>query len=202
MIILDCNQRDEAWYAARLGIPTASGFSKLFTASGKPSSSAETYMYELIGERLTGLQANNYINEWMQRGIDLEDEARDTYQFIRDYEAEKVGFVYLDEKKNVGCSPDGLIGKDGMLEIKCPKTSTHVRYLLKGTIPTEYIPQIQGQLWITGRQWCDFMSYDPDCDPLIIRIERDEDWIYKLSATVMTLNQGIEKAMQQLRRAA
>lgn len=199
MIVLnDLEQGSEAWLQARLGIPTASCFKRLFTSTGKPSTSAETYFYELLAERLTGQPASEYTNEWMVRGTELEPQARSTYEFIQDVQVEQIGFVYLDERRHVGCSPDGLIGDDGLIEIKAPKASTHVKYLLAGKLPADYVPQVQGQLWITGRNFCDFMSYHPDCDPLIVRVDRDEGYIAKLSEEVEKLAKKVDEAMKKL----
>ena len=199
MIVLDdLEQGSEAWHAARLGLPTASNFKKLFTATGKASTSAETYFYELLAERLTGKPSSEFTSEWMVRGTELEPEARATYEFIHDTQVEQIGFVYLDDRRHVGCSPDGLVGPDGLVEFKAPKASTHVKYLLAGKVPSDYVPQVQGQLWITGRKWCDFMSYHPDCDPLIVRVERDDKYITALSAEVDKLAKKLDTAIAKL----
>lgn len=200
MIVLDMEQGTEEWLAARLGIPTASNFKKLFTATGKPSTSAETYFYELLAERLTGKPSNEYTNEWMVRGTELEPEARSTYEFIHDVQVQQIGFVYLDDRRHVGCSPDGLIGDEGLIEIKAPKASTHVKYLLDGKVPSDYVPQVQGQLWITGRKFCDFVSYHPDCDPFIVRVDRDDDYIAGLAAEVEKLAKKLDAAMAKLNK--
>ena len=198
MIVLDLEQGSEAWHAARLGLPTASNFKKLFTSTGKPSTTADTYFYELLAERLTGKPSSEFTSEWMVRGTELEPEARATYEFIHDVQVEQIGFVYLDDRRHVGCSPDGLIGDEGLIEIKAPKASTHVKYLLAGKLPSDYVPQVQGQLWITGCKFCDFMSYHPDCDPLIVRVERDEDYIAGLAAEVDKMAKKLDSAFKKL----
>lgn len=198
MIIVDHEQGTPEWVAARLGIPTASNFKRILTATGKLSTSVDTYFYELLAERITKQPANDYTNEWMARGTELEPEARSTYEFIYDTQVEQVGFVYLDDRRHVGCSPDGLVGDDGTIEIKAPKASTHVKYLLDGKCPADYVPQVQGQLWITGRKFCDFMSYHPDCDPLFVRVLRDNDYIEALTKEVDKLSKRIETAIKKL----
>ena len=116
-----------------------------------------------------------------ERGHMLEPEARKYYSFQRDLDAETVGLIYRDESRMVGCSPDGLVGDDGLIELKCPMAPTHLLWLARyspiggkpGTCPREHRPQVQGQLWVSRRKWCDFMSYHPQLPPLLIRVEPD-----------------------------
>lgn len=176
LIIRDIEQGSDEWFALRAGIPTASEFAKIYTATGKASTSADTYMYNLLAEWLIGPQGETYTNEHMERGKELEDEARDNYVFLSDNDVEQITFAYKDERRLVGCSPDGLIGNDGLLEIKCPAPHTHVKYLLGEKLPTNYVSQVQGQLWVTGRKWCDFLSYHPNAEPLLVRVLPDEKW--------------------------
>jgi len=179
MIIENCEQGTEEWHRARLGIPTASNFDRIMTASGKPSTQAETYMNQLVAEWYTGEATNGYINDAMQRGIELEPLAREAYEFATDSEVEQVGFVYKDADKLCGCSPDGLMIDRGV-EIKCPLPGTHVSYLLAGGLPSKYVGQLQGSMYVTGLELWDFCSYCPGFPPLIITVERDEDYIDKL----------------------
>ena len=174
MKIIDCEQRSDEWFKARLGVPTASSFDKIITTKGVPSKSAKTYLYKLAGEFVSGASEETYQSAAMIRGCDLECEARNLYNFITGRFVEEVGFCL---KEGFGASPDGLVGKDGLLEIKCPLISTQVSYLLDKSLPTAYIQQVQGQLLVTGRKWCDFMSFYPGLDPLIVRVERDEEFI-------------------------
>jgi len=194
MIVLDIEQGSYEWFEARLGIPTASNFRKLYTYTGKPSASKKTYIYELVAERFSGMSDEQYESAWMGRGSALEMEARRAYEMITDRRVDQVGFCYLDERKAIGCSPDGLVGDNGLIEIKCPKAHNHIRYLLGGKTPAEYYPQVQGQLWITGREWCDFMSYYPGVKPFIFRQLRDDEYIEKLSAEV----EGIASAVDDI----
>lgn len=181
MILINCEQGSPEWFAARLGIPTASGFDKIITPTGRPSTQAEGYMNRLLAEWLMGKPVDIEKSEWMERGTEMEVEARKLYEFQTDTTVETVGLIYQNERKLVACSPDGLVG-DGGLEIKCPAPWTHVEYLLNNDIPTKYIPQVQGNIWITGRKWWDFQSYHPDMDPVIVRVRRDETFIKALES--------------------
>jgi putative exonuclease len=163
LITLDCEQGSEEWLQARLGIPTATGFENIVTATGKKSSAQIKYMAELIEESILGLQDSSFKSKFMERGNQLEPLARSAYEFITGNSVQQVGGVYLDENREVMVSPDGLIPelKKG-LEIKCPKMSTHIRYLLEGGVPSEYVIQVQANLWVTGYETWDFVSYCPE----------------------------------------
>lgn len=173
-IIEDLCQGTEEWFAARKGIPTASCFHRIITP-GKliESAQATTYAIELVAEKYE--QLDQYSNQHMTNGIDREQCAREAYQFITGNDLKEVGIVYSDESKSVGCSPDGLIGKEGGLEIKCPKLTTHINYILSGVLPNQYRLQVQGALWVTGRSWWDFMSYHPSARPFLVRVEVDKN---------------------------
>ncbi len=177
MIINNCEQMSEEWFSARCGIPSASNFSKLITATGKASTQATAYRRELLAEWVTGEKQQVKQNDWMQRGIELEPEARQYYEFSCDAKVTEVGIVYHDDRKLVSCSPDGLIDGTKGLEIKCPAPGTQVGYLIDNKLPTTYIAQVQGSLWVCGLESWDFLSYHPDIDPLLINVERDEKWI-------------------------
>lgn len=183
MIILECDQRTPEWYQARLGIPTASNFKRILTATGKASTSAETYLYELIGEWLTGASEDGYRNKWMERGTGYEQEALAWYELVEDREIQKVGFVYKDELQLVGCSPDGLMMDRG-LEIKCPGAGVHAKYLLRDDMPTEYIPQVQGSMWVTEKERWDWLSYHPGAPPLVRTVFRDQSYMKLLDAAM------------------
>ena len=163
LITLDCEQGSEEWLQARLGIPTATGFENIVTATGKKSGAQIKYMAELIEESILGLQDGSFKSKFMERGNQLEPLARSAYEFVTGNTVTQVGGVYLDDKKEVMVSPDGLIPelKKG-LEIKCPKMSTHIRYLLEGGLPSEYVIQVQANLWVTGYETWDFVSYCPE----------------------------------------
>ena len=194
MKIINCEQRSEEWYAARLGIPSASSFDQIVTMKGEPSKQREKYMYKLAGEKVSGKAEESYQNAAMLRGIELESEARELYKIITDNPVEEVGFCISD---GCGCSPDGLVGEEGGLEIKCPTIATHVSYLLNGGLPSEYFQQVQGSLLITGRKWWDFQSHYPGLKPLIIRVFPDIAFQKALKAELKgfcaRLNEVIER---------
>ena len=178
----DIEQGSLEWHNLRAGIPTASCFEKILTATGKASTQGEAYANQLLAETMTGGAVESWEgNQWSKRGNELEPDAVLFYEMQMDVATEKVGFV---TNYGVGCSPDRFVGDDGLLEIKCPSPQVHVKYLLKNKMVTEYIPQVQGQLYVTGRKWCDFMAYHPEMPPLIIRVERDEEYITKLSGAL------------------
>jgi len=184
------------WLAARLGIPSASMFAKIVTTKGAWSTSADTYINQLVAERLTGEREEVFQSHHMIRGTELEPDARDLYSLMTDSEVTEVGFC-LHDTLAAGCSPDGLIGEDGGLEIKCPAPSTHVEYLRGGVLPSKYKQQVMGCLWITGREWWDFVSYHPTMKPLIVRVERDEEYIAALekcvTKAVNLIDENVEK---------
>jgi len=180
MIILDIEQYSDTWFAERAGRPTASSFDKVVTTKGEPSKSATNYLYQLAGECITGVKTETYQNAVMQRGIEMEAEAKDLFRFAYG-EVREVGLIYPDEGKRYSCSPDGLL-EDAGLEIKCPLIHTHVGYLLANKLPTEYIQQVQGSMLITGFKKHHFMSYYPGLPPLMLEIPRDEIFISKLNA--------------------
>lgn len=174
---LDCEQGSEEWLAARLGIPTATGFENIVTAAGKKSASYIKYMAELIEESILG-GGDTFKSGFMERGNQLEPQARAAYEFLTGNDVIQVGGVYLNENRDVMVSPDGLIPslKKG-LEIKCPKMSTHIRYLLEGGVPAEYVIQVQANLWVTGYETWDFVSYCPEYQKQTLYLftaERDE----------------------------
>ena len=197
MIIHDVPQGSDCWFSLRLGRPTASSFDKIITPTGKASTQADAYANMLVAEWLTGQPGGMEPNAWMQRGTDMEPEARSFYEMDADAEVEQVGFLTRDDGW-VGCSPDGLVGGDGLLEIKCPSPAVHVEYLLNAEIPGKYKPQVQGQLLIAERDWCDFLSYHPDMPPVRIRVERDEAFIKALSGRLDALVEAIQDKRERL----
>ena len=181
MIIVDCIQGSDEWWDAKLGFVSASNFSKVLNkAKGRG-----LYMRKLAAERLTGLREESYTNKIMDKGSETEQEARKYYETVNDCEVKQVGFVMRDD--SIGGSPDGLIGELGLLEVKCPLSSTHIATILSGKMPDLHVPQVQGLLWITDRKWCDFVSYDPRVlsQPMFtVRVERDTEFFKKLAGEV------------------
>ena len=162
LITLDCEQGSEEWLAARLGIPTATGIKNIVTQSGQKSSGWVSYLAELIAESIEG-SSDGFKSNDMQRGNELEPRARMAYEFETGNDVVQVGGVYLNADKDLMVSPDGLIPsiKKGV-EIKCPKMKTHIKYLLEGGVPVEYVIQVQAALWVTGYETWDFISYCPE----------------------------------------
>ena len=188
IIVDNIEQGSKEWHDLRLGVVTASGFSSIITpARCLPSQSAQPYMRRKLREWLTREEASTFSSEWTRRGTEMEDEARRWYQreiYASPDCVKKVGFVYLDDRKLVGCSPDALVGSFGGLEIKCPALHTQQEYLRANAVPSKYIAQIQGSMWATDRDWWDFLSYHPDTEKLLISVSRDDEYIAKLSSAV------------------
>ena len=173
MKIHDVIQRSDAWYALRCGIPTASEFAKIVTSKGEASKSAADYAITLAAETFAGKPLDAWEgNSWTDRGREMETEALGLYQFTREVEITPVGFA-TNDAGTIGCSPDGMVGDDGMAEVKCLKAENHVkaiiRYRKDGTPSPKYIQQTQGQLMICERAWCDLIFYHPELPLLVIR---------------------------------
>lgn len=179
--IFYCAQGTDEWHALRAGIVTASEFDAV-QATGKggaPSKTRRTYMLKLIGERLTGEPAEHYSNKHMERGHELEPVARRLYAIRSGAELTQVGFIRRGE---IGCSPDSLIDSEGMLEVKTKLPHLQLEVLLANRFPIEHKAQVQGQLMVADRAWCDFVSYWPGLPLFVIRVERDEPYIKALAA--------------------
>lgn len=177
--IFDCDQNSPEWFEARRGIVTASRFSDVL-AKGQ-GITRRKYMLTLAGEAITGECAETYTNPHMERGHIMEAEARDMYAFQNDVDPVVVGFMRLGR---VGASPDRLIGSDGLLEVKTKLPHLQLDVLDKGVLPSEHKAQVQGQIWVSGRDWCDFVSYWPKLPLFCIRVERDESYISTLKQAV------------------
>ncbi len=197
MIIHPASQGTPEWAAARLGIPTASQFHRLITAkSHKPSSSADGYMYELLAEWALGESLDGMSSGMMARGNEMEKEAVLWYELREAVEALPVGFCLRDDGK-VGASPDRLVGDDGLLEIKCPGPAKQIGYLL-GEAADEHKVQMQGQLWVTERQWCDRLSYNPGLPQAVFRQDRDDRFIAILAEIVDAFVVRLDAAKERL----
>lgn len=190
--IINCEQGTEEWFKARAGIPTASKFATV-QASGRGKSDSKTrrkYMLNLLGERLTGRIVEGYSNSHMDRGNEMEEAARMAYSFESGNSPELVGFV---RNGRTGASPDALIDSDGLLEIKTKLPDIQLELLFSGEVPTEHTAQIQGQLWVCEREWCDFVSYWPGIKPFIKRVYRDEQYIRELAKAVGIFNVELDE---------
>lgn len=198
MIISNVIQGTPEWFKEKAGVPSASCFDKIITTTGKPSAQAKKYMYQLIGERMLGRKEESYQSFAMQRGVELEEEARNYYEFHTGSTVETVGICFDDDMLSC-CSPDGL-PLDGGLEIKCPLLPTHVEYLLNNKLPATYYQQVQGSLFVTGLEWWDFMSYYPGLDPLIVRVYPDIDFHLKLSTGLLNFNQEMRSLITKMEK--
>ncbi len=197
-IFEDIEQGAEPWLKLRAGIPTASVFSTLLASGrgGGESKTRQTLLYKLAGERLTGEPAENYTNGFMDRGHAMEDEARQHYAFVRDCEPKRVGFI---RSGKTGCSPDSLVNSDGMLEIKTAAPHILIPLLLKGESPPEHKAQLQGNLMVAERQWIDIIVYYRGMKPLIVRENRDEDYISRLREAVDVFDLELRKLCERLK---
>jgi putative phage-type endonuclease len=199
------DQQSDEWFAARLGKVTASRVADVVakTKSGYSTSRAN-YMAELVAERLTGAKAESFSNAAMQWGTEQEPEARLAYEFRTDAEIELVGFIPHPSIVMSGASPDGLVGDSGLVEIKCPNTATHIDTLLTGTIPGKYETQMLWQMACTGREWCDFASYDPrmpvEMQLFVKRFNRDAERIAELEAEVRAFLAELDSTVASLTR--
>lgn len=200
-------QGSAEWHAARLGKVTASRVADVMarTKTGW-GASRKNYMAELIAERLTGTAAEGFTNQAMQWGIDTESQARAAYSFFRDAEVVEVGFIDHPVIAMTGASPDGQIGTDGLLELKCPNTATHIDTLLSGAVPDKYILQMQWQLACTGRAWCDFASFDPRMPQNLRlfakRVDRDGPRIKEIESAVLAFLTELDATLAALGKLA
>ncbi|MBX4335574.1 lambda exonuclease family protein [Bartonella raoultii] len=200
-------QRTAEWFQARLGKVTASNIYNILskTAKGTPTSKYEDYKIKLITERLTGEISPHYENEDMRWGIEHEENALHEYSLIHDANVTKCGFIQHPTIEMAGASPDGLVDEHGLIEIKCPRSTTHMRFFINDEIKPEYHAQMQFQMACTGRKWCDFISYDPrftgqssHLRMKIKRIHRDEKHIEQINQAVEAFLKEIEQEIKKI----
>ena len=192
-------QRSEEWFMARKGKVTASKIADVMAKGkgGAPSLTRQKYLDQLVTERLTRDIAEGYTNDAIQRGIEMEATARAAYCFRTDSYVDEVGFVDHPVISMCGASPDGIVSLDGLVEIKCPNSNTHIEYILAGKPPAKYVPQMAWQLACTGRKWVDFVSYDDRLDDeskhlFIVRYERDDEYIAEIEEQVKLFLSEVE----------
>ena len=177
-------QRSDEWFAARLGKVTASKVSDVMSKGA----GRETYMIQLIAEFLTNSRGASFTNTAMEWGTTTEPYARQAYEALNSVWVEEMGFAPHPTIERAGASPDGLVGDDGLIEIKCPNTATHLDTLIDKTVPKKYINQMQFQMACTGRKWCDFVSFDnrlpEDLQIFVLRVERDDRHIADMEAAI------------------
>ncbi len=196
-------QGSEAWFAARLGCVTASRVADVVakTKSGY-SAARQTYLGQLLSERLTGIPTENFQNAAMRWGTDMEPFGVEAYEAASGFETFQVGFLFHPNLTYAGASPDRLVAPDGLLEVKCPTTVTHIEMLLKGQVPERYQMQMQWQMACAGRAWCDFVSYDPRLPEayqlFIQRVPRDVGQIQILEREVALFLEELEEKLDVL----
>lgn len=208
MKIYNFPQYSPEWWEVRRGVPTASNFGRILTAKTmKPSSQADAYICELIGDRCSlnppFFTERNGHTVAMRNGINCEPEARDWYQFDTGLEVRQVGFISTEDGR-FGFSPDGIVGDEGGLELKCPELKTHAGYLINGGLPTEYKAQCHGPLALAmidstmPFKWWDFMSYAPGLEPLRIRVEPN-DFTAKLAEALEKFHKRYVDLMERMK---
>ena len=197
------DQGSEEWFTIRIGKVTASRVADVIakTKTGY-SATRDNYMAQLVCERLTGQKGESFSNAAMQHGTDTEPLARAAYEALQDVLVDEVGFVPHPTIEMAGASPDGLVGTDGLLEIKCPNTATHIETLISKVVPGKYNTQMQFQMACTGRQWCDFVSFDnrlPEMFQLFVtRVPRDEVFIRLIESEIIQFLAELDDKINKL----
>ena len=193
-------QGTDEWFDVKSGKVSASSVANCMMKDS--TAGFRNYRAKLVAERLTGEREETFTSSEMQWGIDQEEFARAAYELETCNDVQEVGFVDHGSIESFGCSPDGLVGDDGLVEIKCPKTATHMDYLLAGNMPKDHIKQVQTQLVCTGRKWCDFVSYDPrmpiELQLFVVRVERDEDMITDIEVAVVKFLSEVEDMVESM----
>jgi putative phage-type endonuclease len=201
MKIFNCEQGSDDWFAVKLGKPSASNFSTICTTKGEPTKGAtrEKLLNTLVAETISGDRQDNWQSAAMARGNELEAEAAEMFSFQKNIQLEQVGWC-LTEDEMFGCSPDRLLtGQEVGLEIKCPLPHTHIEYLEAQKLPDAYVQQVQGSMLVTGfKQWW-FMSYCPNLPPMMLLIEKDEDFCTKLHRQLIVFNNQMQEKIKYIK---
>jgi hypothetical protein len=200
-IFHDVAQYSEEYDRLKLGVPTSSNFHKIITPQGKPSKQWREYACVLIAERILHRKIEFYNSPAMGRGLIVEAEAADWYEFDQDVTVQKAGFI-TDDEHTMGCSPDRLVGEDGLLEIKAPLPHTQVEYWLSGEVGERFRPQLQGQLYISQRRWVDILCWHDVIPKVVVRVEPDEAFIAALDRELQIFNYFIERVMEKIRASS
>lgn len=209
MKFIECEQGGDAWLAARIGVITASRFKDATDRlkSGKPSQKLTDYAYDLAIERISGERSDDvFITKAMQAGTEREPYARMEYEMATGNVATESGIVLSDDGR-FGYSADGMVGEDGLIEIKCPSSSRKIVEMWASGDVSDYIAQMQGGMWLTGRQWCDFIMYCPQLESVgksmfLKRIERDDEYIGQLEKDLKAFAAIVDSFEEKLRSAA
>jgi hypothetical protein len=191
-------QYSEAYDRLKLGIPTSSNFHKIITPQGKPSRQWREYACILIAERILQRKIEFYNSPAMGRGLIVEAEAADWYEFDQDLTVQRVGFI-TDDDRTVGCSPDRLVGEHGLLEIKAPLPHTQIEYWISGEVSERFRPQLQGQLYVSQRSWVDIVCWHDVLPKVVMRVEPDKKFITALDRELQIFNFFIESVMEKIR---
>jgi hypothetical protein len=200
MIIVELEQGSESWFKEKLGKPSASNISKILTNEGKPSKQREGYLYELAAQIITGKYEEVYKNPAMEQGNEREQESRNYLEVVLGVNIKKTGVIYKDERKLFLCSPDGIAENESFgAELKNPLGKTQVKYLLDGTLPSEYFGQVQMSLYVTGLPYWWFLSYVPLMNPLMIKVEPDKAYQKALAVELELFTGELESVIKKLR---
>ena len=199
MIILECDQNTPEWDMARLGIPTASRFKDIITTKGERAKPRKKYLYDLVGEVISGEKKRGYYGSSMAKGHERENESREVYSFANEVEIKQVGFCYYDESKSFGCSPDGLIGEEGGFETKNAEPHIQAERIDAGWSENTHFQQVQGSLLVTGCKWWDLVSYSRGFRPIVIRFRRDDEFIKLLHAEINIFNKDLENLIKEVK---
>lgn len=200
MVIVNCVQGSEDWYKLKLGVPSASNASLIITNEGKPSKSRTSYLHSLAAQVITGKYEEVYKNPAMEQGNEREQESRNYLEVVLGVNIKKTGVIYKDEKKLFLCSPDGLAENESFgAELKNPLGKTQVKYLLDGTLPSEYFGQVQMSLYVTGLPYWWFLSYVPLMNPLMIKVEPDKAYQKALAVELKVFCDELNKTVTKLR---
>lgn len=201
--MIEVEQRTDEWFAARIGKVTASRVADVIakTKTGY-SATRDNYMAQLVCERLTGQKGESFTNAAMQHGTETEPLARLSYEVAQNVLVDEVGFVPHPSIEMAGASPDGLVNDDGLIEIKCPNTATHIETLLSQTVPGKYNTQMQFQMACTGRKWCDFVSFDNrlphELQLFVKRVPRDDEFIKQMEAEIVQFLAELDDKINKL----
>jgi len=198
----DILQGDEGWLKLRIGKVTASELGNLLTPEFKQreGETPKTYLYSKVAEAWRGQPLPSFTSWATEQGELLEAEARKWFAFVTEHKIRNIGVVEA-EGGRFGCSPDALLDADGGLELKAPQSTNHVRYLMEGILPKDYVTQVHGCLYATGRPWWKFVSYRRGFPSLVLKIERDEEICEKIAKAVERFSKSFDEAMQKLKDA-
>lgn len=198
--ITDIDQNTDEWIKIRLGVATASNFERIVKCNGEPSKSAKGYMIQLAGEILSGEPHKSYYSYAMKLGHEREPESRALYEFNHDVDVRQVGFVFYNEDRRIGCSPDGLIDPNGGFESKNAEPAVQITRHEDGWSKADHFQQVQGGLWICEREWWDLQSYSRGIAPIVIRFYRDESFINTLRIRLLEFIDEFDEFVDKLRK--